>query len=193
MIAAQRVTWRVPAPDGLKAAWKNVQKLHTAAPKNEPCDDQGSDADWAFPLQVNTALAPLRDHYQAAAKEAAAARKVGYNQWVHKAMADDMGGGAKYAKPEQPADLSIVQVNVGQGPPRPGDAPARPRPAHPAWATNLDIAAARALQEWGDIWGAHGDGPTDDHEHAIGWARASAQPMNEPAARPAPYSRSLPT
>ena len=132
-----------------------MQKLHAAVPNRAEGRGSNDDTDWKFPLAmaIAAAQAPLRAHFQAASKEAAVVRKAGYKQWIQKALANGMGGAARYAKLEQPADLSIVQIRIGQGPPKPGDAATRPAAKHICWATDLDKAAAGALQEWGENLG----------------------------------------
>ena len=138
LLAAQRVTWRVPPPAGLEAAWKTVQKLHAAVPSRAEGRGNDDGTDWKFPLAMAIAAvqAPLRAHFEAASKEAAVVRKAGYKQWIQKALANGMGGAARYAKPEQPADLSIVQISIGQGPPKPGDATTKPAAKQICWATD---------------------------------------------------------
>ena len=95
-----------------------------------------------------------------------------------------MAGATKFAKPEALADLSIVQVQVRAGPPGFHDIPAVPRPCPIAWAANLDEAPAGAVDIWGEVWGLHGDGPTDSHSEAVALARAAATPMQGPARGP---------
>ena len=133
---------------GVESRLEGRTKVTCVRAQGTDTADPAEEAELKFPLALalGAAQAPLRAHFQAACKAAAVTRKAGYKQWIQKALANGMGGAARYAKPEQPADLSIVHISVGQGPPKPGDATARPAPKHICWATDLDQAAAGALQ-----------------------------------------------
>ena len=118
---AQRISWKTTAPPSLTAAWAQIATLPRLLGATAAVGSEGSQ--WKHePYKVAASIAAeLAAYIDTTTKDDRKARNAHWRAWGAKSIINGAGLAARYAKPEQPPDLNLVQkasvLPDGPGPP----------------------------------------------------------------------------